>query len=432
MFELGNQPTGPVPPDRRLTEFTQYQRVADWLASIDRPDGMRFLDMESGAMMAFMKKLDTKTRSNLEKTCRTLLTLSRSQKPRLQLLNLRFTTAWNHDQFVEISAHFNGEHTFRAVFISKKKSPNWITGGWSTERNKNISSGNWAAEKLRLGATFLGKTSRYIEHWLKNFEYDVLRIKIENVVPGREDDIQQLNYIGNLPQLKVKKFILDGSNNQRFINNFMNALVPNGEPLDANKRALELELINVPKLQVVFHHPLVTNGCVHVNYRKENMHFTWKILNYVNPPTMNIVARKVPADAVNSFLKRWSRGAITEDFRYLHITETTQWRSQEMRMAEVLKGLRVQRVLLTTALQLRIFLPDFGERPSEIYYVCGPRAAFCVHSNNQFVFEVPLLSDLPKIASIPPIFPNDYDEFEQHRNRLYLKLFSGRFLRFFG
>lgn len=131
-------------------------------------------------------------RSNLEKSCKILLSISRSDKPHLQQLCLHFTTTWNHDQFAEITAQFSPEHSFHSIFMSKKKSPNWITGGWSIDRQKNITSGIFQPEKLRLSATFVERTSRYIEYWLRNFQIDTLRIKVENLIPGKENSIQQV------------------------------------------------------------------------------------------------------------------------------------------------------------------------------------------------------------------------------------------------
>lgn len=384
------------PPDGRLTYMTQHQRVMEWLNSIDRPNGIHFLDMDAKSLLVLMNTLDRKTRSNLEKSCKILLSISRSDKPHLQQLCLHFTTTWNHDQFAEITAQFSPEHSFHSIFMSKKKSPNWITGGWSIDRQKNITSGIFQPEKLRLSATFVERTSRYIEYWLRNFQIDTLRIKVENLIPGKENSIQQSNYTGEIPPLKLKKLIIHGANNIRFINNWLDNLVPNAiDPLDDKKKIIDVEFLDVGKLDQIFHHSLMTTGKVNLTFNRVSTHFTRKTLNFVNSPMINIVARQVPSEAVNSFLKRWCRGEIIEDFQYLHLMETTQWPSQQMHMMDALSGLRYQIVDLKTDVKLRILekQKEFP-KPAQIFQITGPRPGFCAHFGNQFIFEIPKTEEI--------------------------------------
>lgn len=453
------------PPDRRLTIFTQHQRVIEWLQSITRPDGMHFLDMDGDSLLVFMKRLDRKTRSNLEQSCKILLSLSRSDQPHLQQLFLHFTTTWNHDQFTEITAQFSPEHTFHAVFMNKEKSPNFIHGGWSIDKMKNITSGTFPTEKLRLNATFVSRTSKYIEYWLKNFQIDTLKIKVENLIPGKENDIQQMNYIGPIPGLRLKKFIIHGSNNIRFINNWLSNLIPNiVDPVEPSRRTIDVEFHDVAKLDQIFHHPVMTSGKVNLTFNRINTHFTRKTLNYINSPRVNITVRQVPSDTVNVFLKRWIRGEMVEDFQYLHITETTPWQRQEIQLRDALKGIRFQKVDLKTDVPLRILQihdektennnenssssitsttttsssspssPTPSNSPSsrpQIYQITGPRPAFCVHSQNQFIFEVPTPEQIQMLNVSPPMIQNTFNEYERQKNRIYMELFRKRLIRLF-
>ncbi|KAF1760126.1 hypothetical protein GCK72_008372 [Caenorhabditis remanei] len=452
------------PPDRRLTYFTQHQRVAEWLQSITRPDGMQFLDMDGDSLLVFMKRLDRKTRSNLEQSCKILLSLSRSEQPHVQQLLLHFTTTWNHDQFTEITAQFSPEHTFHAVFLNKKKSPNFVHGGWSSDRMKNITSGTFPTEKLRLNATFVSRTSKYIEYWLKNFQIDTLKIKVENLIPGKENDIQQMNYIGPIPGLRLKKLIIHGSNNIRFINNWLSNLIPNiVDPSEPSRKTIDVEFIDVAKLDQIFHHPVMTSGKVNLTFHRVNTHFTRKTLNYINSPRVNITVRQVPSDTVNVFLKRWIRGEMVEDFQYLHITETTQWPRQEIQLRDAFKGIRYQKVDLNTDVPLRILQihnddkiekedssintstssspssptpssssSSHQSRHLQIYQITGPRPAFCVHSHNQFIFEVPTSEQIQMLNVSPPMIQNTFNEYERQKNRIYMELFRKRLIRLFN
>lgn len=47
----------------------------------------------------------------------------------------------------------------------------------------------------------------------------------------------------------------------------------------------------------------MTTGKVNLTFNRVSTHFTRKTLNFVNSPMINIVARQVPSEAVNSFLK---------------------------------------------------------------------------------------------------------------------------------
>uniref|UniRef100_A0A8R1DEF9 F-box associated domain-containing protein n=1 Tax=Caenorhabditis japonica TaxID=281687 RepID=A0A8R1DEF9_CAEJA len=368
----------------------------------------------------------------MERTCKCLLNLSRSTKPCLLQLTLHFTTTWNLDHIVEVTAQFSVDHVFHAVFMCKNKAPNWITGGWSTERKKKLSSGSFEPEKLRLGVNFVEKTSRYIEYWLKNFQFDALKIRVENLIPGKESEIQQMNYIGSIPPLRVKKFILQGANNIRFILNFLNALVPNqviiSPTTGKKKKIIDIEMVDVGKLDQIFHCNLMSKGSVNFKFHRVSTHFSQKTLTYINGPTMDFVARKIPAETINCFLRRWSREELIDDFRLLTITETTEWKDQKMSMSDILKGVRYQQVALDTHVELNILKCD---KNCKIFQILGYRMAFCVLSGSQFIFEVPDLSDCEQIEIIPQN-PVVNDDFDRQRSRLYLELFRGRLVRFFN
>lgn len=377
-----------------------------------------------------MKTLDRKTRSNLEKTCKLLLSISRRDKPRIGQLSLHFTTTWNHDQYVEITAYFSPEYTFHAVFMNKLKTPNWITGGWSIDRKNRMTSGYFNAEKLRLSATFVGRTSKYIEYWLHNFRIDTLKVKVENLLPGKEQEIQQMNYIGPIPPLKLKKFIIHGANNIRFIKNWMDNLVPDiVDSIDPSRKTINIEFIDVAKLNQIFHHKLLTSGRVNLTFHRVNTLFTRKTLHYLNSPTVDIVARQVPSESVNFFLKRWSRGELTEDFEYMEIRETTQWKAQSIQIREALRGLRYQPVAVKTDVPLRILAIQKQNKDAQIFQIYGPRPAFCVQSLNQFVFEIPRTFELPNIVVNPPMLNNTLDDYQRHKTRIYFDLFRKRLFR---
>ncbi|CAL2037658.1 unnamed protein product [Caenorhabditis brenneri] len=423
------------PPDQPVTYEYQYQRVCDWLKSIARPNGMEFLDIQADVMLKFMKTLDRKTRSNLEKSCKLLLSISRQEKPRLKHLFLHFTTMWNHDKYVEITAHFSEDFTFHAVFMNKEKTANWITGGWSIDRKKNITSGYFNPEKLRLSATFVERTSRYMEYWLRNFQIDTLKVKVENLIPGKEQEIQQMNYIGPIPPLRLKKFIIHGANNIRFIKNWMDNLVPDiVDSIDPSRKTIDVEFIDVAKLNQIFHHNLLTTGKVNLTFNRVNTLCTRHTLSYLNCPLVNIMARQVPSEAVNIFLRRWVRGEMTEDFQYIHITETTQWKSQAIQIREALKGIRYQAVDLKTTVPLRCLQhrKDVANEKCQIYQITGPRPAFCVQAGKEFIFEVPKTADLPKITVDPPMLNNAFADYERQKNRIYMDLFRKRLMRIFN
>uniref|UniRef100_A0A1I7U3T1 FBA_2 domain-containing protein n=1 Tax=Caenorhabditis tropicalis TaxID=1561998 RepID=A0A1I7U3T1_9PELO len=422
------------PPDQPVTFEYQAQRVREWLASIARPNGIHFLDIESDTMLVFMKTLDRKTRSNLEKTCKSLLSTSRREKPRLNQLFLCFTTTWNHDKYVEITASFSSDFIFRAVFINKEETPAWITGEWCIDKKKNMTSGYFQPEKLRLSATFVERTSRYIEYWLRNFQVDTLKIKVENLIPGKENEIQQMNYLGPIPPLRLKKCIIHGANNIRFIKNWMDSIIPDIiDPIDPYRKTIDVEFHDVGKLNQIFHHTFMTTGKVNLIFHRVNTLFTRRTLHFLNSPKVDIVARQVPSEAVNIFLKRWSRGEMTEDFQYMIIKETTQWKSQAIQIRDALCGLRYQPVDLKTDVPLRI-LKHRKEKDSEkcqIFQIMGPRHGFCVHSGNEFIFEVPETDDLPNIIVDPPMIQNTI-EYERHKNRIYMELFRKRLIRLFN
>ncbi|PIC40397.1 hypothetical protein B9Z55_011753 [Caenorhabditis nigoni] len=444
------------PPDRYLTTYTQNQRVYEWLQSISKPNISNFLDMDAAALLVFMRKLDRSTRSKLEQSCSLLCKISRCDKPHLQQLSLQFTTTWNHDQFAEITAIFDQYHTFHAVFMWKMSNPLWITGGWSTDKQKMINSGIFPPEKLKLNASFASRTSKYIEYWLKNFEIDVLRIKVENLIPGKENAFQHTNYMGPVPQLKLKKFILIGANNLRFINSWLNSLNPNiPDPIDNSRKTIDIEFIDVEKSDSIMQHSLMNTGIVNLKFHKNSSHFQHKSLNVINVPYAEITARQVSSEAVNLFLKRWARGEMTEAFEYLHITETTQWPKQEIQMRDVLKGLRYQIVELQTDVKLRILSPrtarnhqktstssmptsssessssEISSNP-QIFQICGPRPGFCIHEDGEFIFEVPKSAEIQKIQVFPPILQTSCEEYERQKNRIYMELFRKKLIKYFN
>lgn len=406
-------------------------------------------------MLVFMKYLDRKTRSSLEQTCKILCSISRAERPHLQQLTLEFSTTWNLEQYAEITAIFAPDFIFHASFkYEKKKDPMWIRGGWSSERQETITSGTFPPEKLRLNATFESRTSRYIEYWLKNFQIDVLKVKVENKIPGKERDFQQTNYMGQVPVLRLKKFILQGSNNIRFITNWLNSMIPNDpDPIDSSRKTMEIELFNVEKLEHIFHHPIMASGKVRLSFQRNGCYFKPITLSTLNVVDCDIIARQVPSEAVNIFLKRWTRGEMTEDFQYLHICETTQWMSQEIEMKDALKGLRYQTVQITTDLELKVLqlqkcytdashsnssLPSSSSEsssltpPPKIYQITGPRPAFCIQCDGEFIFEVPRIADLEKITTVPPMIQNTFDEYERQKNRIYMELFRKKLIRFFN
>lgn len=189
--------------------------------------------------------------------------------------------------------------------MTKKATPNWITGGWSTERKTGITTGSWAPEKLRLSATFAERTSAYVDYWLRNFKMDVLKVKVENLIPGKEDEIQQMNHVGEVPPLELKRFILEGANNIRFINLWMNKINPQREgfSVDVRQKTLDVDLINVGKLDQIFHNRLLESGKVNLVFRRANTIFNHKTLISINCPCITIQARKVPAETVKLFMK---------------------------------------------------------------------------------------------------------------------------------
>ncbi|CAP21270.2 Protein CBG24731 [Caenorhabditis briggsae] len=404
------------PPDRYLTTYTQNQRVYEWLQSISKPNIANFLDMDADALLVFVRKLDRSTRSKLEQSCRFLCNISRCDKPHLQQLSLQFTTTWNHDQFAEITAIFDQFHTFHAVFMWKMSNPLWITGGWSTDKQKMINSGIFPPEKLKLNT----------------------------------------NYMGLVPQLKLKKFILIGANNLRFINSWLNSLQPNiPDPIDNSRKTIDIEFIDVEKSDLIMRHPLMKTGIVNLKFHKNSSHFQHKSLNIINVPYAEITARQVSSEAVNLFLKRWARGEMTEAFEYLHITETTQWPKQEIQMRDVLKGLRYQIVELQTDVKLKILshrtarnhqktstssMPTSSSESSsseisanaQIFQICGPRPGFCIHEDGEFIFEVPKSEEIQKIQVFPPILQTSCEEFERQKNRIYMELFRKKLIKYFN